>query len=70
MRLISLFFIKKEKEEDTDNYDLLINDALVAIIMTIITRFALKYKYYIHHIISLFFNSYFICYYGFSIWIF
>ena len=53
MRLISLFFIKKEKEEDTDNYDLLINDALVAIIMTIITRFALKYKYYIHHIISL-----------------
>ena len=54
IRYISILFIKKDKEEENDKYkDLLIIDALEAVFMTIITYFALKYKYYIHHIISL-----------------
>ena len=54
MRFAPFFFLKKNKNDDTNAYkDLLINDALESVITTIVTWFALKYKYYIHHIISL-----------------
>jgi len=33
--------------------DLFINDAIEVILVTIVTYFLLKYKYYIHHIISI-----------------
>ena len=50
MRFIPLYFLKKDKDQDADTYkDLLTNNALEAILLTIVTRFALKYKYYIHH---------------------
>ena len=54
MRFSPFFFLKKDKDDDTNAYkDLLTNDALEQILTTIVTWFALKYKYYIHHIISL-----------------
>ena len=54
MAFIPLFFLKKDKEEEGDKYrDFFIIDALEAVLLTVITYFALKYKYYLHHIISL-----------------
>ena len=48
---------KDNNEGDEKNYDnsieLLINDAMELILITIVTYFTLKYKYYIHHIICI-----------------
>ena len=46
--------ITGDDEEDTDtSRELYINDALEIIFLSLITYFILKYKYYIHHIISI-----------------
>ena len=57
IRLAPFYFIKssrKDEEEEAAKYkDLFINDAIEAIFVIIVTYFLLKYKYYIHHIISI-----------------
>jgi len=54
MGFTPFFFLKNDKNDDTNVYkDLLIIDAIEQILITIVTMFALKYKYYIHHTISL-----------------
>ena len=40
-------------EEEDSSRELFINDAIEIIFLTLITYFFLKYKYYIHHIISI-----------------
>ena len=42
-----------EDEDNNNIYRLYINDAIEIIALTIITYFFLKYKYYLHHIISI-----------------
>ena len=43
-----------EDEKDIDNSrEILINDALELIVISLVTYLTLKYKYYIHHIISI-----------------
>ena len=57
IELAPFYFIKssgKDEEEEAAKYkDLFINDASEVIFVTIVTYFLLKYKYYIHHIISI-----------------
>ena len=54
MGFTPFFFLKNDKNDDTNVYkELLIFDAIGQILITIVTMFALKYKYYIHHTISL-----------------
>ena len=45
-------FLKSNEEKDSSR-KLYINDAIEIIFLTIVTYFILKYKYYIHHIISI-----------------
>ena len=54
------FYIYKSNENENSKEmiaykyrDLFINDAIEVILVTIVTYFLLKYKYYIHHIISI-----------------
>ena len=53
--VVSLLFgtILGEDENNNHIYRLYINDAIEIIALTIITYFFLKYKYYLHHIISI-----------------
>ena len=51
---IANYYIEDDEEEETDSYrELFINDAIEIIFITIITYIFLKYKYYIHHYISI-----------------
>ena len=55
MRVLIPFYLLKsdEDDEDKDKYmDLFLVDSLEIVGLTLITHFFLKYKYYIHHIIS------------------
>ena len=49
-KLIPFYIVKDDKYE---NIQLFVSDTLEIIFITLITYFFLKYKYYIHHIISL-----------------
>ena len=53
--MVSLLFgtILGEDENNKHIYRLYINQAIEIIALTIITYFFLKYKYYLHHIISI-----------------
>ncbi len=45
-------FAKLQSEDAQDNSrELLVNDALELVIITFVTIFTLKYKYYNHHVI-------------------
>ena len=51
-----MFKLKEQYEPQGDkSANLYLNDAIDIILLTLITHFLLKYKYYIHHFISLFF---------------
>ena len=50
---IQVYFGEIYKGEESSALDLYVNDSLQIIFLTIITYFFLKYKYYIHHIISI-----------------
>ena len=52
-RLLPFYFLKNDEENKNKHRDLFINDSLDIIFITLATYFFLKYKYYIHHIISL-----------------
>ena len=55
-RLTPFYFLKKGKNDNNNKYrEMFINDSLEIIFITIVTYFFLRYKYYIHHIISLIF---------------
>ena len=54
-RLLPFYFLKSNAENKNQHRDLFINDSLDIIFITLVTHFFLKYKYYIHHIISLIF---------------
>ena len=54
-RLLPFYFLKNDEENKNKHRDLFINDSLDIIFITLATYFFLKYKYYIHHIISLIF---------------
>ena len=55
-RLTPFYFLKKGKADNNNKYrEMFINDSLEIIFITIVTYFFLRYKYYIHHIISLIF---------------
>ena len=48
----NLFSLYYEGDEENSR-ELFINDAIEIVFITLITYFILKYKYYIHHIISI-----------------
>ena len=53
-RLIPYYVISNNNGSNKIKYkDLFINNSLEIIFITLISHFFLKYKYYIHHIISL-----------------
>ena len=53
MRLMPFYFLTQDETDAGKYKELFINDSLEIIFMTLSTWFFLKYKYYIHHIISI-----------------
>ena len=53
MRLMPFYFLTQDETDAGKYKELYINDSLEIIFMTLSTWFFLKYKYYIHHFISI-----------------